>query len=225
MLYEWSRPSTTERPRRYQVARGEAALTAGLLMAPQGIGAAIAMPFSGRLVDRIGSGRVAVVGCTIMTLATVPLAFVGATTSFALLAGLLVVRGIGLGASMMPSLAAAYSRLDRAQVPRATGVLTALQRIGGSIGTAVLAVVLQRRRAGRWRPSAAAPAVSSRSHRRFAREFAGPIAASFAHTFAWAAAMTAVAIIPAALVALTEWSSRRSERVATGGIATSAAGS
>ena len=46
-------------PLYFQVDRGESALSAGLLMAPQGIGAALVMPLSGRLTDRIGGGRVA----------------------------------------------------------------------------------------------------------------------------------------------------------------------
>ena len=196
-------------PLYYQVARGEAALTAGLLMAPQGIGAALVARFSGRLVDRVGGGRVALVGCTILTLATVPLAFVGAGTSFTLLAGLLVVRGVGLGAAMMPAMAAAYTRLDRAQLPRATGVLTALQRIGGSLGTALLAVILEQQT----RVALASAGSGSSGLQPIAptvrEQFADPLATAFAHTFAWTAGMTAAAIIPAALLARTEWSRRR----------------
>ena len=41
-------------PLYYQVARGDTALMAGLLIAPQGIGAALALPIAGRLVDSIG---------------------------------------------------------------------------------------------------------------------------------------------------------------------------
>ena len=44
-------------PLYYQVDRGESALDAGLLLAPQGIGAVLMLPFSGRLTDRIGGGR------------------------------------------------------------------------------------------------------------------------------------------------------------------------
>ena len=54
-------------PLYYQVARGESALTAGLLMAPQGLGAAAAMPIAGKLTDRLGGGRVAVAGLLILT--------------------------------------------------------------------------------------------------------------------------------------------------------------
>src|SRR4051812_14568465 len=130
-------------PLYYQVARGESALTAGLLMAPQGIGASLAMPLAGRLTDRLGGGRVAVVGLLILTLGTIPFAFLKSDSDYTVLALLLVVRGLGIGSSMMPAMAAAYATLKPSDVPRATSSLNALQRIGGSIGTAVLAVVLQ----------------------------------------------------------------------------------
>jgi hypothetical protein len=55
----------------------------------------------------------------------------------------LFVRGIGLGASIQPATAAAYATLTADAVPRATAALNTLRQIGGSIGTALLAVVLQ----------------------------------------------------------------------------------
>lgn len=168
-------------PLYYQVARGQDPLAAGLLMAPQGIGAALAMPFSGRLVDRIGGGRVALAGCLALTLATIPFAFVSADTSTVLLHGVLLVRGFGLGFAMMPAMAAAYSWLDTSQVPRATSALNALQRIGGSIGTALLAVVLQRQTRG-----------------------TPEVATGFAHTFAWAVGLAFLTLLPAGLLAWTE---------------------
>ncbi|HYV14889.1 MAG TPA: MDR family MFS transporter [Conexibacter sp.] len=190
-------------PLYYQVARGQSALTAGLLMAPQGLGAACAMPFAGRLTDRVGGGLVAVTGLTIMTLGTLPLAFVGADTSYGLLGATLVVRGVGLGCAMMPTLAAAYACLERAAVPRATAALNALQRVGGSVGTALLAVVLQHEiRIALGGGSGAStlqpipPAV--RAH------VATPLASAFANTFWWSIAMSLVAIVPAALLARSE---------------------
>ena len=55
-------------PLYYQIVRGESALDAGLLLAPQGIGAAIAMPIAGRLTDRTGAGRIVLVGLALVTL-------------------------------------------------------------------------------------------------------------------------------------------------------------
>jgi EmrB/QacA subfamily drug resistance transporter len=130
-------------PLYYQVVRGESALTAGLLMAPQGVGAALAMPVAGRLTDRVGGGRVAVFGLIFATVGTLPWVAVSATSSYAVLGGILVLRGIGIGCTMMPAMAAAYAVLSGPQVPRATSALNVIQRVGGSLGTALLAVVLQ----------------------------------------------------------------------------------
>jgi EmrB/QacA subfamily drug resistance transporter len=194
-------------PLYYQVARGESALAAGLLMAPQGLGAALSLSYAGRLADRVGGGRVALVGCSIMTLATVPLAAVGAGTSYVLLAGVLFVRGTGLGAAMMPAISAAYAHLDSAQVPRATSAVNALQRVGGSIGTALLAVVLQSEMRSALGDSGGLQPVSTALRERMA----DPLATAFGHAFAWSAGLSLLAVIAAAFLA---WSERTDEDAA-----------
>ncbi len=177
-------------PLYYQVARGESALTAGLLMAPQGVGAALAMPLAGRFTDRVGGGPVAVVGLVILIVGTIPFAFLSESTSYGLLAALLVLRGLGIGSAMMPAMAAAYATLESSAVPRATSALNVLQRIGGSIGTALLAVILQGEIAERG-PGAA------------------PLADAFAATFWWAVVVSVAALIPATILALTQRRERR----------------
>ena len=66
-------------PLYYQVGRGQTALMAGLLIAPQGIGAAIAIPFAGRLVDSVGGGRVVLAGSNFAT--TLPILSITASGS------------------------------------------------------------------------------------------------------------------------------------------------
>ena len=126
------------------MVRGQSPLHAGLLMAPQGLGAALGMNVAGRLTDRIGAGRVVPVGLLLLALGTIPYAFIGGDTAYWVLLVGLFVRGLGLGGTMMPAMAAAYATLDGpADVPRATPMLNVLQRIGGSLGVAVLTVVLE----------------------------------------------------------------------------------
>ena len=185
-------------PLYYQVDRGESALDAGLLLAPQGIGAALMLPISGRLTDRIGGGPVVLAGVTVIALATVPFAFVTDHTPYALLGAVLFVRGLGLGASIQPAVAAAYALLDSSQVPRATAALNTLRQIGGSIGTALLAVVLQHESkaalssAGGGAGGLLAPLPASERE-----QISGPVATAFGHTFMWAVALALLAIIPA----------------------------
>jgi EmrB/QacA subfamily drug resistance transporter len=178
----------------YQLARGASPLGAGLLLAPQAVGAAIAMPIAGKLTDRSGGGRVALVGTAVACLGTIPLVLVGASTSYSLLAVFLIIRGLGLGSAMMPAMAAAYATLQRDAIPRATSALNVIQRVGGSIGTVVLALVLQD---GLTRATAqvASPA------RQSGAATADRVASAFAHTFWWALALSLLASIPAAVLA------------------------
>ena len=187
-------------PLYYQVARGESALVAGLLMAPQGLGAAMVMPVVGRLTDKIGGGRIALVGLIVMTAATVPFAFVGGATPYWLLASLLVIRGMGLGSTMMPSMAAAYASLSRAQVPRATSAVNVIRQVGGSLGTAVLAVVLQHEIASQLPAGrGAGDGTVAKLPEAVRARVAEPLATAFGNTFWWAIAMSVIAL-PAAIV-------------------------
>jgi len=198
-------------PLYYQVARGETALTAGLLMAPQGLGAALAMPLAGLLTDRVGGGRVAVVGLVILTLGTIPFAFLAADTSYTLLALLLVVRGLGIGSAMMPAMAAAYATLASSAVPRATSALNVLQRIGGSLGTALLAVVLQGQISDQLGARGGGDSTLERLPPAVRERVADPLASAFASTFWWAVGMSLLALIPATILALVQRRDQRDE--------------
>jgi EmrB/QacA subfamily drug resistance transporter len=197
-------------PLYYQVDRGQSALSAGLLMAPQGIGAALAMPFSGRVTDRIGGGRVAMLGIAVMVLATFPLLGVGPTTSYGWLALVLLIRGIGLGCSMMPTMASAYATLRSDQVPGATSVLNALQRVGGSIGTALLAVVLSdQARAAVGSGTGGSGGLIETLSPAVRTQTAGPLATACGNTFLWALGAALIALIPAGVLAVTQRRERR----------------
>jgi EmrB/QacA subfamily drug resistance transporter len=205
-------------PLYYQGARGQSPLDAGLLMAPQGVGAALAMPFAGKLTDRIGGGRVAFAGMVLVTLATIPFASVGADTSYMLLAPVLVLRGIGIGSAMMPAMAAAYATLTHADVPRATSALNVLQRVGGSVGTALLAVVLQHQIATQLEAAgvaggAAGSGVLQRVPEDVRQKIAEPVATAFGNTFWWAVGMSALAIVPTFVLARSQQRARRAQRL------------
>jgi EmrB/QacA subfamily drug resistance transporter len=185
-------------PLYYQIDRGDSALVAGLLIAPQGIGAALVMPLAGRLSDRIGPGRVVPFGLVVVIIGTLAYTVVGASTSFAFLAFALFVRGIGFGFTMMPAMAAAYRTLDRSQIPRATTSINILQRVGGSVGTALLAVILERQITAQVPGVGNSIATSGTAIPTALREhIAGPIATAFGHTFWWSVGMAALALVPA----------------------------
>jgi len=110
-------------------------------------------------------------------------------------------------------MAAAYATLERSHVPRATPMLNVLQRVGGSLGTAVLAVILQRQITSQLGVAASGGLGAARGAASgAARErVAGPLAAAFAHTYWWAMAFTALALVPAAILALSERQAARAK--------------
>jgi EmrB/QacA subfamily drug resistance transporter len=163
-------------PLYYQQVRGESVIITGLLVAPQGLGMLIVAPFTARLTARFGGGRVAVVGVLILVLTSVPLAFIGASTSIALISLILLVRGVAIGLSFIPATTVAYASLRTDQLSDATPQLNVLQRVGGAIGTAVLAVVLQRAMVGAHTPA--------------------ELANAFGTAFWWAAGICVLTLIP-----------------------------
>lgn len=130
-------------PLYYQQVRGVSALTAGLMLIPQGVGALLSRQIAGPLTDRIGARAIAVVGFVVVAAATVPFSFADATSDNWLLALWLLIRGVGLGAVTMPVMTASYVGLDRSQIAHSSVLTRIAQQIGGSFGTAVLAVVLE----------------------------------------------------------------------------------
>jgi EmrB/QacA subfamily drug resistance transporter len=182
-------------PLYWQGIRHESVVDTGLLTAPQGLGMALVMPLAGKLTDRLGGGPLALVGVIVTTITTIPFGLIGAHTSVAWLSVAMLLRGMGIGFAFMPAMAAAFASLDRSELADATPQLNVLQRVGGSIGTALLAVVLQRALTG-------------------VHSVAG--AASAYGTAFWASAgLTALAIVPCIILMRAE----RAARVAKGAAA------
>jgi EmrB/QacA subfamily drug resistance transporter len=163
-------------PLYYQQVRGESVVLTGLLTGPQGLGMLFVAPFTARLTERFGGGRVAVVGVSLLALSTLPLALIGADTSIFSISLALTVRGVGIGLAFMPTMTVSYASLRKDQLSDATPQMNVLQRVGGAIGTALLAVVLQRAAAG--------------------AQTASDLAGAFGTAYWWSLALSAVALIP-----------------------------
>jgi EmrB/QacA subfamily drug resistance transporter len=171
-------------PLYYQTVRGASALEAGLLMAPQGLGAMITMPIAGRLTDRYGPDRWPACGIPLLVIGIAPFAFVTDSTSYVLLCGFSFVLGLGMGFAMMPTMTAAMQAVPATAIARTSTAMNIIRQSGASIGTAILSVLL-------------ASAISEK-HARGGEA----LAEAFASTFVWGLALLALAFIPALAMAL-----------------------
>jgi EmrB/QacA subfamily drug resistance transporter len=129
-------------PLYFQQSRGASVLTAGLLLVPQGVGSLLSRGLTGRLIDTIGARVLVTAGFVLVGLATVPFALAGPHTAQTWLLAALLVRGFGLSMVTLPVMAVAFLGLERSAVPHASILTRIAQQIGGSFGTAVLAVIL-----------------------------------------------------------------------------------
>jgi EmrB/QacA subfamily drug resistance transporter len=166
-------------PLYYQQVRGQSALSAGLLLAPQGVGMLLTRSPAGTLTDKIGARPIVLADVLLTIAGTIAYTQVGVNTSEILLGLSLVVRGAGLGAVTIPVMAAAYLGLRPDQIPHATSITRIAQQLGGAFGTAILAMIL-----------------ATQLHTHQTAGLAGQ-ATPFANTFWWSLGFTAIAIIPA----------------------------
>ena len=158
-------------PTYFQQIRGESTLAAGLLIAPQGIGAMITMPIAGNLVDRIPVGRIVPVGMILIAIGMLGLTQIEADTSYGLLIGLLFVMGLGMGATMMPLFTTALRTLTHHEVARGSTLLNITQQIASSVGVAVISVMLTSQLK---QSDLALPAIASQQDPEIADQIGGP---------------------------------------------------
>ena len=198
-------------PLYFQSVRGASALTAGLLMAPGGLGAMLTMPVAGRLTDRHGPTWMPVIGLPLVAVGMIPFAFVGAHTSYVLLCSSSFVQGLGMGFAMMPVMTAAMQAVPPAAIARTSTAMNIVRQAGASIGTAVLSVILASAIAsnlssilGSHHAGAGSGGLASLQHLPAHQHAAivAPLAHAFASTFVWAVVMVVAAMVPALALAL-----------------------
>jgi EmrB/QacA subfamily drug resistance transporter len=144
-------------PSYFLQVRGETTLHAGLLLAPQGLGAMLTMPVAGVLTDKIGPGKIVMVGIATIVVGmgmftqvaisasevTVSASGVAVDSpSYTFLLAALFIMGLGMGGTMMPIMTSALQTLKDAEIARGSTLMNITQQVAASIGTALFSVIL-----------------------------------------------------------------------------------
>ena len=119
-------------------------LQSGLHMIPQGLSAMITMAIAGPVVDRRGSRGVVLVGVTLLSAGLIVFAYGiwHRDAYLPILAIALAIIGLGMGCIVTPLTTAAVRTLPEPQIACGSTLINVNQRLAGSIGTALIAVVL-----------------------------------------------------------------------------------
>jgi len=188
-------------PTYFQQVRGESTLDAGLLVAPQGIGAMLTMPVAGALVDKFPVGRIVPFGLVGIAIGMFGLTQIESDTPYGLLIGLLFVMGLGMGGTMMPLFTSALKTLTNQEVARGSTLLNITQQIASSVGVAIISVMLtnQLKESDLALPAIAAqqdPAVAEQLGPAAVAQGLAEAADAFASTYWLALALVLLTLVP-----------------------------
>jgi nitrate/nitrite transporter NarK len=123
-------------PLSYQQVHGVGPATAGMLLAPLGAASMVAMPVSGRLSDRLGARRVAVVGGIVALAGAVLLATQPAGEGLAVPVAGALVLGLGLGTVGAPAIGSVFRTVPPRSASQGSALLYVFNQLGAALGIA-----------------------------------------------------------------------------------------
>lgn len=129
-------------------ACGRAPTEMGWMLAPLGLGMMVSSLTMSVLTQRLGTRRLVRCGTALATLSTLCFVWLawqqgsGHGLDLRLLLPALFLRGMGQGSVGLPTMSAAYSAIDKRDLPMATTSINIVQRIGGPTMTTLCATLL-----------------------------------------------------------------------------------
>ncbi|SOX56135.1 MFS transporter [Mycobacterium ahvazicum] len=208
-------------PSYFQVVMHQTPMQSGMYVAPVGLGAVLTMPLAGAFMDKRGPGLMVLIGLPTMAVGLGIFTY-GVATEAAynptLLIGLAIV-GLGVGCTTTPLSAAVLQSLAPHQVARGTTLVTVNQQVSGSIGAALLGVILtqlfnhnetlvtanklvaaQQQASGQRMPIEASSSAWKTMGPEFATNVTHGLSHAYTAVFVVAVAMVVLTIIPAAFL-------------------------
>lgn len=137
--------TVTVLPLFYQELLGYTAFTAGLVVAPRGLGAICGMPVIGYLSNKLDPRWLLTFGFLTFGLTTLYFGSITLDVSPTTLFLPILITGFGLSFVFVPISTAAYGTLRNDQIGNASGVFNLMRNIGGSIGISIATTLLTRR--------------------------------------------------------------------------------
>jgi len=117
----------------------------GLLLLPGSLLMGLLMPFAGRLGDKLSPRLMGFVGFTLLGVFFFEYRHLDVSTSTWGIVWPTLIRGVGIAMLIAPLTATAMNAVPKHKAGMASSMLNIIQQVGGSIGIAVLSLILHRR--------------------------------------------------------------------------------
>jgi MFS transporter, DHA2 family, multidrug resistance protein len=128
----------------FQTVMGYSALSAGIAVAPRGIGAIVAMPLVGFLVSKIDTRILVSTGFTIFATCALFWGHITLGISPMSLFWPIVISGFSLGMVFVPLSTVTLGALPPERVGNGSGLFNLLRNVGGSVGISIVNTVISR---------------------------------------------------------------------------------
>ncbi len=132
-------------PLLYQEVLGYTALTAGIVVAPRGIGAMMGLPIVGKLSQQLDNRWLLFAGFIIFTASSLLFSFINLQIGPTTLLTAIIVAGFGMSFLFVPLGNMGTATVANPQIGNATGIFNLLRNIGGSVGISLAQTELVRR--------------------------------------------------------------------------------
>ncbi|HEX2914838.1 MAG TPA: MDR family MFS transporter [Chloroflexia bacterium] len=125
-----------------QNIRGKSPFETGLLLLPQAVAAAVTVPFTGRLFDKVGPRALVTFGIILLAGSSWFFTQISPTSDILTIEILLAVRGLALGFALQSTFTTALSVVERRALPRGSSLVNASRQVFQALGIAVLSTIL-----------------------------------------------------------------------------------
>jgi len=127
-----------------QTLMGYNATMAGMVLAPGGAATLICMPFVGAIIQRYDGRKLVLCGLLVGACSMFIMQHFSMEAAYRDFVWPRVVLGVGLAMTFVPLSTLTLSTIAREEMGNATGIYSLLRNIGGSVGIAISATLLQR---------------------------------------------------------------------------------
>lgn len=131
-------------PQFLQSLMGYNAYMSGITMMPRGIGGVVSVISCGLLSNKIDNRLLLCFGLILLALSGYELSRVNFETSMSSIALPNFILGLGMGFSLVPSIALSAATLSNEQMTNAAGLQNLLKNIGGAMGTSISGTMIAR---------------------------------------------------------------------------------
>ncbi|MGI6004200.1 MAG: DHA2 family efflux MFS transporter permease subunit [Christensenellales bacterium] len=125
-----------------QTLRGYSATISGIIAMPGALAMAVVSPFAGKIYDKVGIGKLSIVGSGALLIGSIGISFLSDSTSMIYIAATFVLRLLAVGLVLMPAVTWSLSTMGAENAVHGTALLSSLRTITGAISCAVFTSIM-----------------------------------------------------------------------------------